>query len=122
MRTCVCILAGTNACENCQKGNNKGKVSTWTGSGEWNIMWKPNENPKTRVNTNNEKGDYEYLCLFMDFLKEKGIVSLAMFDDDAYLKLKRDIEDFVNEDYNLNPYIYERIKRVWKNKYGERWE
>ena len=62
------------------------------------------------------------ICVFMDFLKEKGIVSLAMFDDDAYLKLKRDIEDFVNEDYNLNPYIYERIKRVWKNKYGERWE
>ena len=122
MRTCVCILAGTKDCEKCQNGNNTGKVSTWTGSGEWNIMWKPNKNPKTRVTTNSEKEDYEYLCLFIDFLKEKGIVSLAMFDDDAYLKLKRDIEDFVNEDYNLNPYMYRRIKSAWKNKYGERWE
>lgn len=121
MRTCVCILAGTKACEKCQNSNNTGKVSTWTGSGNW--TWKTNKKPKTRVTTNNEKEDYEYLCLFIDFLKQKGIIPLVMFqNDDDYLKLKRHIEDFVNEDYNLNPYIYERIKSAWKNKYGGRWE
>lgn len=119
----MCILAGTKACEKCQNSNNIGKVSTWTGSGYW--TWKKPENDKniTTTKKSDKMDDYKYLCLFIDYLKQKEIIPLAMFqDEEDYLKLKKHIEDFVNEDYNLNSYMYRRIKSAWKNKYGERWE
>lgn len=123
MRTCVCILAGTKACEKCQNSNNTGNVSTWTGSGNW--TWKKPEKDKniTTTKKSDKMDTYKYLCLFIDYLKQKEIIPLAMFqDEEDYLKLKKHIEDFVNEDYSLNPYMYRRIKSAWKNKYGERWE
>lgn len=126
MKTCVCVLAGTKACEKCQNSNKK--ISTWTGGGSW--TWRNNKENETitfkdkkKDKVDSHKKEYEYLCLFIDFLQtEKIIPSVRFQDEEDYLVLKHLIEKFVKGDYGVKPYTYDRVKNAWKNKYGDGWE